>query len=201
MNKMIKHSYMNAMNQDISKSKLPNEFYYRGQNIRIVATNSQSTGSVTNEKGNSLIITIPIPSINGNDLTIEYNDKALPYNTTEIDDEYLIISDNYKQSGIQTLIGHGIVRNNFILFTTDNNGFDCIWKMNYDTHDLTLLYLRNLGFSINNPIDVPVVFPSNIPDKILTLSASRRCEVKREVPGRRRPGRAGLAGRCLPNGH
>jgi hypothetical protein len=36
---------------------------FEGKNIRILATDSQSTGSVTNEKGNLLIYKIPTPVI------------------------------------------------------------------------------------------------------------------------------------------
>ena len=58
MNKNIIMTY-NGMNQDISQSKFSNQFYFEGRNIRILATDSQSTNSVTNEKGNSLTVTIP----------------------------------------------------------------------------------------------------------------------------------------------
>ena len=62
-NKQIKHSY-GGMNQDITKSQFPNNYYFQGNNIRINATTDQGTSSVMNEKGNSLILTIPVPIIN-----------------------------------------------------------------------------------------------------------------------------------------
>ena len=56
-NRKIKHSY-EGMNQDITSSLYQPNFYFEGRNIRINATDSQSTRSITNEKGNSLILTI-----------------------------------------------------------------------------------------------------------------------------------------------
>lgn len=157
MNKSITHSY-DGMIQDISQSKFSNKFYFEGRNIRIIATDTQSTGSVTNEKGNSLILTIPTPVINYKDKIIYYNDKTLNYITNEI---------NYiNQSVEQKIIGYSNSREYIILFTTDNNGFDCIWKVSYDTYDITLLYLRNLNFSINNPIQTINNFENEKIDKV-----------------------------------
>ena len=162
MNKQVKHTYK-GMNQDLSKSKLPHEYYFEGKNIRIVATNSQSTASVTNEKGNSLILTIPIPSITPG--TITYGSKTLDFTTDEIDQQYFI-GGNYKISGDQIIIGHTNVRNNIILFTTDNNGFDCIWKINDTTFDITLLYMRDMDFSTSFPIQAINNFENEKIDKI-----------------------------------
>jgi hypothetical protein len=161
-NKKVRHSF-NGMNQDLTKSKYPAQFYYKGRNIRIVATDSQSTGSVTNEKGNVLKLVVPIPTINLIDSTIGYTvnatPKTLPFTTTEID-------GSYGTSGKQIIIGHGILRDCIILFTTDNSGFDCVWKVDDTTYDVTLLYMRNLGFSINNPIQVVCNYENDIIEKV-----------------------------------
>lgn len=157
MNKAIKQSYK-GMAQDITKSKFPNEFYFEGKNIRIIATDSQSTGSVTNEKGNSLIFEIPNPIIDYNAKIITYGSKTLSYTNDEI---------NYtSQSGDQVIIGQGTTRDYVILFTTDDNGFDCIWSVKYDTYDLNLLYLRNLKFSTTHPIQCLNNFENSNIDKI-----------------------------------
>jgi hypothetical protein len=159
-NKQVKHSY-GGMIQDLSKSQLQQNFYFEGRNIRINATDSQSTNSVTNEKGNSLILIIPTPVINNSNPDLKkilYNSKELIYKTSEIDD--------LLPSGEQIIIGFSNSRNYVILFTTDNNGFDCIWKMTYDTYDLTLLYVRNMGFSENNPIQTVNNFENEDVDKV-----------------------------------
>lgn len=164
MNREVKHTYK-GMNQDLSKSKLPNEFYFEGKNIRIVATNSQSTASVTNEKGNEFILTVPTPNIDGLTKNINFGPKSLSYTTDEIDLQYLV-GGSYLISGDQIIIGHSNVRNNIILFTTDNNGFDCIWKINDTSFDIELLYMRNLNFSTSSPIQVINNFENEKIDKI-----------------------------------
>ena len=157
MNKSITHSF-DGMMMDTTQSKFSNKFYFEGRNIRILATNSQSTGSITNEKGNSFILTIPRPVIDYLNKIITYDNKTLSYITNEI---------NYStQSGDQIIIGHSTTRDYIILLTTDNSGFDCIWKMDYDTYNIELLYLRNMEFSINYPIQVLNNFENEIIDKI-----------------------------------
>ncbi len=165
MNKSITHSFEGMM-QDISTAKFPNQFYFEGKNIRILATNSQSTKDITNEKGNSLVITVPIPTINHFTKVISYDLKTLSYTNTEIDDNYHISAGIYEQSGTQVILGHTTSRNNIILFTTDNNGFDCIWKINDETYDITLLYLRDLGFKTTNPIQVLNNYENENIDKV-----------------------------------
>ena len=83
MNKAVKHSFR-GMAQDISKSQFSNEYYFEGKNIRIIATDSQSTGNITNEKGNELILTVPVPIINYATKEIHYNSNILSFKNTEI---------------------------------------------------------------------------------------------------------------------
>jgi len=156
-NKQITHSY-GGMMQDTTKSKFPNSFYYEGRNIRVFATDSQSTGSLTNEKGNSLIFQVPTPVINRSTKVISYYGKTLNYTTSEL--------SGTNQSGDQVIVGHSNSRKYILLFTTDNNGFDCIWKVQYDNYDITLLYMRDLSFSSNYPIQVINNFENKNIDKI-----------------------------------
>lgn len=164
MNKKVAHSFK-GMRQDISKSKFPNTFYFEGNQIRINSLNEQSETSVSNEKGNSLIVTIPTPILNFNLNRIEYTFnnllKTLTYTTQttvqprcEIEKDYYISDNIYKTSVNQKIVGHSYIRDYFIIITTDNNGFDCVWKLNEHTFDLTLLYLRNLNLKIENPVQV-----------------------------------------------
>ena len=48
-----------GINQDITKSKRHPDFYFDAENIRIQATENGTTGSVTNDKGNVLVYTLP----------------------------------------------------------------------------------------------------------------------------------------------
>lgn len=159
MNKNIIMTY-NGMNQDISQSKFSNQFYFEGKNIRILATDSQSSNSVTNEKGNSLILTIPQINIDFVNKIITYDSKILNYTTTQINDIY------NTPPGEQLIIGNAIGKTKTVLFTTDNNGFDCIWTLDNNTFDLKLLYIRNLNFNINNPIQALINYENNRIEKV-----------------------------------
>lgn len=165
-NKQIVHSY-EGMLQDTSKSKFPNQFYFEGKNVRVIATDSQSTGSLTNEKGNSLIFKIPTPVINYTTKVITYGLKTLSYLNGEI---------NYSpsQSADQVIIGHANSRDYLLLFTTDDNGFDCVWKMRYDNYDITLLYLRDMSFSKNTPIQAINNFENEIIDKVYWVDGNNQ---------------------------
>lgn len=167
-NKQIKHNF-GGMVKDLTKSQPQQNFYFEGRNIRINATTDQSTNSITNEKGNSLILTIPIPIIDYDLKIISYGSKTLSYINDEID--YLT------QSGDQVIIGHSNSRKYIILFTTDNAGFDCIWKIDYETYDITLLYLRNLNFSINNPIQTINNFENENIDKVYWVDGINQMRV------------------------
>lgn len=155
MIKQAKFTFNKGMNQDLSKSKHPGDFYYEGNAIRIINTDSQSLYSVENEKGNELVLSIPSPIINSNTNSIDYNNKKLLFINNPNNE--LLNSDLPLISGNQIIIGHTITRNSIILLTTDNDGFDCIWEVNNvlgDSYDLTLLYCRNLSFTTDNPIQV-----------------------------------------------
>jgi hypothetical protein len=167
MNKSITHSYKGMM-QDISKSTFNNEYYFEGKNIRIVATDSQSTGNVTNEKGNELILTIPIPVIDYTNKEILYNTKSLPFTTSEIS------ALANQQSQTQIIVGQCVTREYIILITTDDNGIDCVWKVDHDTYDITLLYLRNLELSTNNPVQILNNFENKSIDKIYWVDAKNQ---------------------------
>ena len=154
VNKQVKYTFAGAT-EDVTKSKHPFQYYFEAQHIKILATNNQSTGSVANEKGNELVISIPNISIDESTNVITYGTSTLSYvNGNEISQqitsELLPIS-----SSEQIIIGHTTTRDSIILFTTDDLGMDCIWLLGNvleDNYNLELLYLRNIGFSKNNPI-------------------------------------------------
>lgn len=167
MNKSITHSYK-GMLQDLNKSSFNNEYYFEGKNIRILATDSQTSGNITNEKGNDLILTIPNPVINYSLKTITYDNKVLNFNNDEISN----LSPN--QSGDQKIIGHGITKDYVIIISTDNNGFDCVWKINRNDYDITLIYLRNLELSENYPVQIINNFENKNIDKIYWVDAKNQ---------------------------
>jgi len=58
MLKKAKYTYA-GMNQDISKSKRDPRFYFDAENIRIYSKGTTETGSITNEKGNTQVVSLP----------------------------------------------------------------------------------------------------------------------------------------------
>ena len=154
MNKQVKYTY-SGINQDITKSKHPHTHYFEGQHIKLLSTDGQSTGSITNEKGTSLVITIPSISINTTTNRITYNGKILSYTNNNEVDQQVAAGILPSTSNSQIIIGSTTTRTGIVLFTTDNLGMDCIWSVEDiidNNYELTLLYVRNLGFSPTNPI-------------------------------------------------
>lgn len=142
------------MVQDISKEKYPYTFYYSGNNIRIIETTDQSKYSVTNERGNELSVDLPNPIINTANNTITAGTQIINYFSSEIEQQ---ISNNLLPSisNTQKIFGNTVTRNSIILFSTDSNGFDCIWRVRElleGDFNLELIYCRNLNFSVNSPI-------------------------------------------------
>ncbi len=172
MVKTTVHTFQ-KMTKDISESKSPIQFYYDAHNIRFITNQEVITGGFAFEKGNDLVLSVPSPSIDAINLRINYNNKYLNYSVSastqprnELEQNYFISNNNYKTSERQQIIGHTIIRNNIILFTTDNKGFDCIWKVNDETYELELLYLRNLNFNTSYPIQALSNYENDIIDKI-----------------------------------
>ncbi len=173
MIKSVEYSY-NGLNKDISKEKFGKGYYYDAQHIRLTSTDSSSTFSVINEKGNSKVLELPSPIINKTETRIEYNDKYLYYS----DDGNSEINTNLPlTSSIQIIIGHTITRDSLILFSTDNNGFDCIWEVKEilkDSYDLELLYARNLNFSTSHPIQAVFNYENTKIQKIYWVDANNQ---------------------------
>lgn len=114
--KVAKH-VVKGMTQDLAKSKFLQDMSFENWNIRLVATDNQSTYSIINEKGNKKI----------NDISIE-----------------------------GTIIGHCVINNYIILFTTGSK--DRIYKLSVnDSLSIpiisTLLFEGYLNFNSNNSID------------------------------------------------
>lgn len=153
MNKQVKYTFNKGMNQDLSKSKHPGDTYFDASAIRIINTDEQSLFSVINEKGNKLSLTLPSPMIDSTNNRINYGTKNLPFTNTPNNE--ILNSGLPATSGTQTIIGYTTTRDSIILFSTDGNGFDCIWEAEdllEDNLDLVLLYCRNLNFTSNSPI-------------------------------------------------
>lgn len=154
INKLQQYTPSGA-NQDISKSKHSNEFYFDAQHIKILSTDGQTTGNVTNEKGNVLKVDFPNITIDIANKNIKYGTNNLQYTTDEIDRQ---VSNKVLNRNISDfkIISNTVTRDSLILFTKSDRA-DCIWEVEGilnedDDYNLKLLYVRSLNFSIDNPI-------------------------------------------------
>tara|TARA_R110000822_G_scaffold73853_18_gene177659 strand:- start:6568 stop:10608 length:4041 start_codon:yes stop_codon:yes gene_type:complete len=154
MNKAVKYTYLGA-NQDIGKSKHVNTYYYDAEHIRIRSTDSQSSGVVANEKGTELVITIPDISISTANSNVTYGTKVLSYRSGGGIDTQVAAGNLPISSTEQQIIGATSTRTGIILFTTDELGVDCVWNIDNivaNDYTLDLIYLRDLNFSLESPI-------------------------------------------------
>jgi hypothetical protein len=160
--KSAKYSY-NGINQDMSRSKHDPSLYFEGQHIRIISEDSQTTGSITNEKGTKQVFSIPNDiSINSASKLINYNSISLPYSNVEIDN--LIITNDHQILG-------NVTTNDSIILITNSGSLDCVWEIknvynDSNTFNVELLYIRDLGLSINNPIQLLYNYENDKNEKI-----------------------------------
>ncbi len=166
MNKQSKFT-VQGMNQDISKAKHPNNLSFENKNIRIINTDSQSSLAISNELGNEPLLQIPNPTLDIPNSRIAYGSSFLTFDDSVgneiLNGELPNVSQN------QIIISTVNTRNGVIVFTTDNNGFDCVWEIDdilSSTTSLVLLYCRNLGFSTNNPIQSIFNYENEIIQKV-----------------------------------
>lgn len=169
-----------GMLKDMSKKEFPSKMFYDAWNVRLVAVDSQSTYAITNEFGTDLFFTFPSLKLNTtanqiinttiggdgyfNPVTYTVDNPTDPFPRNEIEAHFMSIDVGSglwipETGGDQILIGNINSRNGIILFSTDNQGFDCIWELNVngERNDslnpvLTLKYMRNMGFSTSKPI-------------------------------------------------
>lgn len=171
-----------GMTKDIAKNKDVKK-YYDARNIRIVATDQESTYAITNEAGNELVYSIPSPEIDHENTSFKYtvgqDIKYLKYTATssvyprcQIEEEYLISNKAFfsnTSSGNQTIVGIKELRDSVIIVTTDNNGWDCIWELeglNDQKFNLELKYLNNLNLSSNNLMQIIFNYENSVIEKI-----------------------------------
>lgn len=177
-NKKVKYTFLGE-NKDVTKSKHPYQFYYEGQHIRITATDNQTTGSITNEKGNEKVISIPDFKVIKEDRKIYYNSKELKFSNeselvTEIDSGLIpnntFIKDNY-------IIGHAVTRTGIILFATSiSTDVDSIWYVEgiiSGEYNIELLYTRSLNFSLDDPIQAIYNYENENVQKVYWVDNAR----------------------------
>lgn len=174
MVKAVKYTFR-GMNQDITNSKVPVEFFYSATNIRFTTTSEVITGGLAYEKGNKKQIDIPNITISNGVIT--YGSKQLIYRTgKELDALQGTSTDN-------KIIGYSITRDSTIVFTTGSS-VDAIWEIKNEDFTLTLLYVAKFNFSIDNPIQTIFNYENSNIQKIYWLDGKhqiRSINIKHEL--------------------
>lgn len=122
------------LSQDIDPYKVGQEIFFDAKNIRIVTTGEESTGAITNQKGNEKVAELP---------TIEENPTDKTFLTS------------FPITNMQ-IIGHCNLNDSYVIFAT-NEEIDAIYLMDKD-FNITLNFLDTLDFSLSNPIQAIGIF-------------------------------------------
>lgn len=125
---MAKHrnTYSKGLNQDTSRSKYDQSNYYDALNIRVVTDEGLSTGSIENERGNSLNFVIP-------DLPAEPDVVFLDGTSAPVP----------AQEGLK-IVGWTTLEDKVIIFTTNEtsetpDSYGQIWSIEYDEATGTII--------------------------------------------------------------
>ena len=174
-----------GMNQDIAKSKTDNSQYFEANNIRVLATDQQSSFALTNELGNEKTFTIPIPVLDTANTKFTYTNVDLP-SPSSITKSLLYTKDDNSipgceietnfaplgtplTSGTQVIVGTTDTRDGAVIVTTDNNGWDCVWELSgigSGNTALDLMYLNSINLSTSNLVSLRYNYENSIIEKV-----------------------------------
>lgn len=154
MQKQYKNTYQ-KLSRDISKSKVSPQVYFDAQNIRVMAFDRQSSGSVHNIKGNAYKTSIPkitfLGAVQGLGYKYSYSIDAITYD---------FYSDRYFGWNEFKSYPHGyaVIRDRIVFFSTDETGepngsTGAHWIYDTNTNQLRLIYLGIMNYSLKYPID------------------------------------------------
>ena len=151
-----------GMNRDLSISKATESSAYENHNIRVLSRDHDTMLSVTNERGNKLVILEGRVSDN---LRVTEDEEI---RITE-DELYRTVGDGEVESvdfeGI--LIGWNVLNNIVILFTNEGTT-DRIYRVKHEDKKFysDLLFEGHLGFELTNPIESVVYYETEEIQKI-----------------------------------
>lgn len=140
---MIKRLSPQKLNKDISPDKYKDNFYYDARNVRIISGDSNTAFSVTNEKGNKLVFTIPDIENEAGQFRITLQNQTLDivsYTNTELNN-----IPNLSNLKILKFVNIG----DRLFVTTCSNNYGQLWEV---TTQLELKYNNLLNWSLNKPI-------------------------------------------------
>ena len=159
-----------GMNRDLSVSKTGESSAYENHNIRILARDHDTLLSVTNERGNKMVV---LEGLSSDVLRISEDGD---FRLTETDSNRLLSGTAQEQTigGIAGfLLGWNVLNNHVILFTHQGNDIDHIYRIDYSpTEDgqgdfnAVRLFTGNLGFDPKYPIESVVYHETDEIQKI-----------------------------------
>lgn len=170
--KVVKYG-LSKMAQDIAESAHVPENYFSAKNLRLLTLNNITTGAIEFELGDKLKVDLSNLIIDKANKQIKYNKSAsvINYSNTELINDFdkINLPDYYISN--QVIIGHAVARNSIIFFTVDENtnyNINCIWEVGNinNSYAVKLLYIRNLNFNINNPIQAIYNYENDIIQKV-----------------------------------
>ena len=120
---------VNGMQKDMSESSFNPQFSFHNMNIRITARDKNTLLSITNEKGNKDINII----------------DSVNFSNTQI---------------LGSVLGYNVFNDELILFTKSSINTDYIYKLWFQNDNLICktLYVGNLNFSLNHPIETISIY-------------------------------------------
>lgn len=150
---------------DFTHEQKASESFLYAENLRFNTGKELASGGFITEKGTLLEFELPtlksIQTTSG--YAIKYGNDTLPYRSkeegasgnlipTELHTLFYNGTSTSKTSGKQLIVEVIQTEDGFVIFSTDNNGFDCIWTYTVTSKKLSLMYVRNMGFSTERPI-------------------------------------------------
>lgn len=147
---------------DIAPNKMEASMYYHSELLSPVTIGKNTTGSVTNEKGESVVLKIPNVLNFNNVFYWGYDDpnEVIPQQFINSSIGQVVYTDTTLQSEPNIvnpkIIGHSSVNEYVVFFTKAGDEFfvpnNQIWLWNTKTNQIVLTYHRNLNLNQEQPI-------------------------------------------------
>lgn len=154
-----------GMNRDLSISKTGESSAYENHNIRILARDHDTLLSVTNERGNKVVV---LEGLSADILRLS-EDGELRLMETDNVRPFSVGSDEVIGDIAGFLLGWNVLNNNIILFTHQGDDIDHIYRIEYtpdDTFKAYRLFSGNLDFDCEHPIESVVYHETDDIQKI-----------------------------------
>lgn len=137
------------LDQDKHPSKFTPEVYFNARDVRVISTEGNNAGNLSPETGNEISFTIPSE--------IENQPLRSRFKYADITDTFVYKSYKPGSPAASVLdshniqiIGHAVINDIIIIFSTDDSNQGQIWT--YQDNTLELIYNNKLNFSIDYPI-------------------------------------------------